>query len=123
MYARRVDAYRESEKTAMSGREIEAAALTKAAMGLKTCQDQWDTEGHAVRLDEAIRLTQNIWTILQSELADPGNPLPLRVRQSILSLGAFVDKRLFEVMARPAPEKLSAVIDIHLNLAAGLRGS
>jgi flagellar protein FlaF len=107
----------------MSGREIEAAALTKAAMGLKTCQDAWDTEGHAARLDEAIRLTQNIWTILQSELASPENPLPLRVRQSILSLGLFIDKRLFEVMAHPDPKKLSAVIEIHLNLAAGLRGS
>ncbi len=123
MYARPIDAYAAAEKTAMSGREIEAAALTKAALSLKACQEHWGDGDHATRLDEALRLTQTIWTILQSELANPSNPLPREVRQSILSLGAFVDRRTFDVLAEPAPEKLSIIINIHLNLAAGLRGA
>jgi len=48
--------------------------------------------------------------------------LPWNVRQDILNLSLFVDKRIFEIMAFPAPEKLTALIKINRNLAAGLRG-
>jgi len=43
------------------------------------------------------------------------------LREDILNLSLFVDKRFFEVMAYPSPEKLSIVIDINFNMAAGLR--
>jgi flagellar protein FlaF len=33
-----------------------------------------------------------------------------------------VDRRSFEVLAYPAPEKLDVLININLNVAAGLRG-
>ena len=32
-------------------------------------------------------------------------------------------KRIFDIMAYPSPEKLTIIININLNLAAGLRGS
>jgi flagellar protein FlaF len=51
------------------------------------------------------------------------NPLPVEIRNNILTLSLFVDKRIIDVMANPEPEKLKIVIDINLNLAAGLRGS
>jgi flagellar protein FlaF len=38
-------------------------------------------------------------------------------------LAAFIDRRIFETMAFPSPEKLKIVIDINNNLAAGLRSS
>ena len=53
----------------------------------------------------------------------PDNPLPKQIKEDILSLSAFIDKRIFEVMSYPAPEKLDAIININLNLAAGLNGS
>jgi hypothetical protein len=34
-----------------------------------------------------------------------------------------VDKRIFEVMTGPVAEKLNIIININLNLAAGLRNS
>jgi len=37
-----------------------------------------------------------------------------------LRLSAFVDKRTFQVMAEPSPDKLQALIDINRNIAAGL---
>jgi flagellar protein FlaF len=40
-----------------------------------------------------------------------------------LRLSAFVDRRIFETLAAPAPEKLEAIININNNIAAGLRGS
>lgn len=52
----------------------------------------------------------------------PDNPLPQKLREDILNLSLFIDKRLFEVLAFPnAPERLTIVIDINFNIAAGLR--
>ena len=123
MYAAQVEAYQKALKATMSGREIESAVLTKAALKLKECQDNWDTQDRDARLDEALRFNQLVWSIFQGELMKDDNPLPVQLRQDILGLSAFVDKRIFEVMAFPSPEKLNAIININLNLAAGLRES
>jgi flagellar protein FlaF len=107
----------------MSGRETEARVLTQAAVKLKSCQDNWNAEDRDTRLNEALKYNQRIWSIFQGELANRENPLPEQLRQDLLSLGAFIDRRIFETMAYPAPEKLTAIININQNIAAGLRGS
>jgi flagellar protein FlaF len=62
-----------------------------------------------------------VWSFFQAEPSDPENPLPKSLREDILNLSIFIDKRLFEVLASPDPDKLSIVIDIDFNIAAGLR--
>ncbi len=89
---------------------------------LQQCRDNWSAEDRNEQLNAALKYNQMIWTVFQGELAKPEHPLPKKLREDILSLGLFIDKRIFEVMAFPAQEKLSAIIDINLNLAAGLRG-
>jgi len=121
MYAAQVEAYQKALKATMSGREIESAVLTKAALKLKECQDNWDTEDRNAKLDEALKFNQLVWSIFQGELMKEDNPLPIQLRRDILELSAFIDKRIFEVMAFPSPEKLDIIININLNLAAGLR--
>jgi flagellar protein FlaF len=74
-------------------------------------------------LEEALKYNQKIWTLFQAELAKPDNPLPKKLREDLLSLSAFVDKRIFELLSFPTPEKLTAIININLNIAAGLRGT
>ncbi|MDY0188549.1 MAG: flagellar biosynthesis regulator FlaF [Syntrophus sp. (in: bacteria)] len=123
MYAAQLDIYRTAQKEAMSGREIEALALTRAALQLRKCQLEWDPQDREGQRSEALSLNQRIWTILQGELAKEDNPLPLQLRRDLLSLSVFVDKRTFEVMAHPAKEKLTMLIKINLNLAAGLRSN
>lgn len=123
MYATQLEAYRTVQKTTMSGREIEASVLTKAALMLQYCQNNWDTEDRDLKLEEALKFTQMIWSIFQGELSKPDNPLPKKLREDILSLSLFIDKRVFDIMSFPAPEKLTVIININLNLAAGLRGS
>ena len=122
MYATQLQAYQTVQKTTMSGKEIEASVLTKGALLLQQCQNSWDADNRDDRLAEAVRYNQTIWSVFQSELAKPDNPLPKKLRQDILSLSLFIDKRLFEIMTMPSPEKLNTVININLNLAAGLRG-
>lgn len=123
MYANAVGAYETISKMTMSGREIEATVLTKAARKLKACQEHWDTAHRDDMLEEALKFNQRIWSIFQSELSHEDNPLPKKLRLDIIRLSSFIDKRIFETMAEPSPEKLSIIIDINDNLAAGLRSS
>jgi flagellar protein FlaF len=104
----------------MSGRELEASILNQAALKLKHCQDHWDADDHDEKLMTALEYNQQVWSILQSELVKPDNPLPDQIRRNLLNLSAFVDQRIFETMAFPAPEKLTIVIEINRNIAAGL---
>ncbi|MEJ2163889.1 MAG: flagellar biosynthesis regulator FlaF [Desulfobacterales bacterium] len=115
--------YETVSKATQSGREIEAAVLTKAAVKLKKCQDNWDAQDRDDRLEEALKYNQRVWSIFQSELSRDNHELPRKLRLDILRLAAFIDKRIFETMAFPEPEKLDIVIAINNNLAAGLRGS
>ena len=109
------------QKESMSGRELEASVLTKAGLLLKACQDNWDAPDREAKLLDAIKFNQKVWSFFQAELSEPDNPMPRKLREDILNLSLFVDKRFFEVMAFPAPEKLSIGIDINFNIAAGLR--
>ncbi|HOI18236.1 MAG TPA: flagellar biosynthesis regulator FlaF [Geobacteraceae bacterium] len=104
----------------MTQRELEASLLTRAGLMLKSCQDNWDAPDRDRRLEEAIKFNQKIWSFFQSELTMPDNPLPKNLREDILNLSLFLDKRLFEVLAYPQPQKLTIAININLNLAAGL---
>jgi flagellar protein FlaF len=105
----------------MSQRELEASVLTKAGRMLKNCQDNWNAPDRDAMLDEAVRYNQKVWSFFQSELSMPDNPLPKKLREDILSLSLFIDKRLIEVLAFPSPEKLNIVIKINFGLAEGLR--
>jgi len=121
MYASARQAYDSATRTAVSGRELEARALSKAARQLEDCARDWGQPGHATRLDEAIRFNQRLWTILQTELAQPEHPLPLELRINLLRLSQFIDRRSFEVLADPKPGALKALVDLNRNIAEGLR--
>ena len=116
-------AYEKVSQATQSGSEIEAAVLTKAALKLKECQENWDAPDRDDRLEEALKYNQRIWSIFQSELVREDHELPKKLRLDILRLAAFIDRRIFETMAFPSPEKLNIVIDINNNISAGLRSS
>jgi flagellar biosynthesis activator protein FlaF len=120
--AQQLAAYRTVQKITSSGREIEALVLSRAAEKLAEVQSNWNAPDRDERLDEALRHNQFVWSIFQGELMKEDNPLPKQLRQDILSLSAFIDKRIYEIMSYPAPEKLTVIINLNLNLAAGLRG-
>ena len=123
IYAPQLEAYKTVKIASASGRDIEAGALTRCALMLSDCQKNWDAPDREEKLAEALRINQQVWSIFQSELTSKDNPLPRKLKEDILSLSVFIDKRIIEVMAYPAPEKLKILIDINLNLAAGLRSN
>lgn len=118
-----VNAYTTMQKENLSGRELEASVLSRAGLMLKSVKDHWDAPDRDQKLLDAIKFNQKVWSFFQAELSDPENPLPKNLREDILNLSLFIDKRLFEVLAFPDPEKLAIVIDIDFNIAAGLRSN
>lgn len=114
-------AYAANQGGMLSGRDLEASVLARAGLLLKQVQDNWDAVDRPERLLEAITFNQKVWSFFRAELSNPDNPLPQNLKQDILNLGLFVDKRLLEVMATPDKDKLNIVIDIDFNIAAGLR--
>ena len=121
MHSSPLQAYETVNKTTMSGREIEAAVLTKAARKLLDCQENWDAADSKEKLNEALKFNQLVWSIFQGELAKEDNPLDRYLRVNLLQLSAFVDRRIFETMADASPEKLTIIININNNIATGLR--
>ena len=122
MYNNAYKSYQDVEKATLSGRETEARVLTQAAIKLQVCQKNW-RDGNFEELDAALKYNQKIWSIFQGELSKPDNPLPTPIKSDLLKLAGFIDKRIFETMSFPSPEKLDIIIKINQNIAAGLRES
>lgn len=119
------DVYKKAEKKSLAGKDLEVAVLVKGARLLKECQRNWESYTQKQRLTElaeACKYNQRVWAVFQTEALQEDNPLPAQLKRNILLLAGYVDKRLIDVLAYPSPEKLTQVIDINLNIAAGLRG-
>lgn len=115
-----MNAYARTSRSVMTPREAESAVLAKAAQRLQIVRDDWANQ--AAELVPALNFNQKLWTILATASTEPNSPLPPEMKQTMANLAAFVFRRSIEVMAEPAPEKLTAIININLNLAAGLSG-
>jgi flagellar protein FlaF len=120
VYATQLEEYKTTQKLNMTGREIEAGALMQAALKIKECQNNWNAADREARLNKALRDNQTVWSILQGDLIKEDNPLSQQVKEDILRLSVFIDQRTYEVMLKPVPEKLTILIDINMNIAAGL---
>jgi flagellar biosynthesis activator protein FlaF len=122
MHSSQAEVYSRAQVSALSDREAEAAVLMKAAAMMKHVQSHWSAADRDITLEKALRYNQRLWTFFQVALLDEKNPLPQHIRENVLRLSAFIDRRIFETLAYPAPEKLDILININTNIAAGLKG-
>jgi flagellar protein FlaF len=119
------EVYKKAEKENLTGKNLEVFVLVKGARLLRECQKNWNkltNKQQMLQLGEACKYNQRIWAVFQTEALREDNPLPAVLKRNILLLAGFVDKKLIDVLAYPSPEKLTQIIDINLNIAAGLRG-
>ena len=72
---------------------------------------------------DAVRLNWRLWTIIQAEQYDPDCTTEKSIREGLLNLSNFVDKRSLDLLARPNPTKLEVLINVNRNIAAGLLGT
>lgn len=72
---------------------------------------------------DVVRLNWRVWTIFQAELVDPECQTPRPIRENLLNLSNFIDKRSAELIANPEAAKLPVLININRQIGAGLLGS
>lgn len=113
------NAYAKTAMTGTSQRELEAAALMKAATRLKSLQDQWDTDRSD--LDAALAFNRKLWTILSTSATESDSPLPPDLQRNIALIAIFIFNRSLDMILEPKREDLNVLIEINRNIAAGLK--
>lgn len=100
----------------------EAWALVEAARRMAAALEAGPLDQPDIRkaLRDSLRLNWRLWTIFQSELSADDCPVPLEIRQNMLSLCNFVDSHTVQTMAEPTPEKVAILIEMNRNIATGL---
>lgn len=73
-------------------------------------------------MHQALLFNRRLWPIFMSAAESNDNPQPIEIRRDIANIGVFVMKQAVEMQMDPAPVKLTPLIDINCNLAAGLSG-
>ncbi|MBF0268506.1 MAG: flagellar biosynthesis regulator FlaF [Alphaproteobacteria bacterium] len=114
----KINAYSDAQKTAMSPREVEAMALTKAAFLLEEAKKDVD---NYQAFSQALRFNHLLWTIIQTDITDKNNKLPPELKANIMSLSIFVDKQTAKALAEGTANLLDVLINVNRNLAEGLR--
>ncbi|MCZ4272687.1 flagellar biosynthesis regulator FlaF [Maritalea porphyrae] len=112
-------AYQQTAKKTASPRELEASLLSKSAAQLQRIKDDWDNKKS--ELDGALTYNRKLWTVFLTSVTKDENPLPVAIKQNVANLGIFVMNQTIQILANPAPEKLTVMININQELAAGLR--
>ena len=80
---------------------------------------QADETGHGPDQIAAVDKNNQLWTILASDLADPGNKLPDQVRAGLLSLAGFALRHGHQALAGKVG--IAPLIDINMAMMRGLR--
>jgi flagellar biosynthesis activator protein FlaF len=113
-------AYGAVARQVASPRELEASLLLKAASRLQAVHDRW--EESRPQLGDALLYNRKLWTIFVTSITGPQNPLPTEVRQNVATLGLFVLNHTISVLSNPRRERLTPLISINREVAAGLSG-
>ena len=92
-------------------------ALAETALQMTAARQDPTNE---TALLQAVRLNWRLWTIFQASLFEPDCPLPVELRDNLLSLSNFVDRHTAGIITDPDPAKLDILIDINRELASGL---
>lgn len=121
MHQQATQAYQQVAKRTASPRDLEATLLTKSAGNLQRIRDDWD--GARGDLYSALKFNRKLWTVFMSSVTRDDSPLPQSIRQNIANLGMFVMNHSIKLEANPQASRLSVLININREIAAGLRAA
>lgn len=113
-----VVAYSQTAKITQTPRDLEGSLLLKSAVQLQSIKD--DFENKTNELTEALYYNRKLWTLFMTSATDDSHPLPTEVKNNIASLGVFIANHTLEVLKDPTPAKLTTLININREIAAGL---
>jgi flagellar biosynthesis activator protein FlaF len=112
-------AYKTVGAQTVSPRVLEANLLSSAAGKLQRCRDDWENTRH--ELTTALLFNRKLWTVFLGSVTGEESQLPKALRENIANLGIFVMKHTLTVLGEPEARKLTVLININRELAAGLR--
>jgi flagellar biosynthesis activator protein FlaF len=112
-------AYKTVGAQTVSPRVLEANLLSRAAGQLQRCRDDWDNTRH--ELTTVLLFNRKLWTVFVGSVTGEESQLPKALRENIANLGIFVMKQTLNVMSEPEARKLTVLININREIAAGLR--
>ena len=112
-------AYKTVGAQTVSPRVLEANLLSSAAAKLQRCRDDWDNTRH--ELTTALLFNRKLWTVFLGSVTGEESQLPKPLRENIANLGIFVMKQTMNVLGEPEARKLTVLININREIAAGLR--
>ena len=96
-------------------------ARTEAWALLESARELSRTRGGSADLFlTALRRNWRLWTIFQASLLDPECAMPAEIRSNLLGLANFIDKRTAELLAKPDPGRVDALININVQIGEGL---
>lgn len=115
--------YAASQQTALNTgapQNVEAYALIELARRMAAAQaDPVDRDA----VLHVVRTNWKLWTIIQASLVDPDCAVPTAIRENLLSLSNFVDRRSAELLSNPDAAALTTLININRQIGAGLLGN
>lgn len=100
-------------------RQIEARALLKAARFLQDIQMRWETVTQG-EIEAGLKINRHVWLAFFEQAAGKDEPQKYSLSNNITTLASFVFKRSLEILTRPDAQKLTALITINREVAAGL---
>ena len=112
-------AYKTVGAQTVSPRVLEANLLSSAAGKLQRCRDDWENTRH--ELTAALMFNRKLWTVFLGSVTGDESQLPKPLRENIANLGLFVMKQTMTIQAEPSANKLTVLININREIAAGLR--
>jgi len=96
-------------------------ARTEAWALLESARELSRTRGGPVNLFlAALRRNWRLWTIFQASLLEPECTVPAEIRGNLLGLANFIDRRTAELLSKPEPSRVDALININIQIGEGL---
>lgn len=118
-YAKAAGSYGKTAKETPDQRELEAQLLFKAAGELQKLHDRWD-EATPEDIENILTYNRKLWMLFFDTAVENTDDRPLDLRNNIVNLCNFIFKRSINILSEPAKEKLTVLIDINRQVAAGL---
>lgn len=118
--------YASQQRQALDNAPPQAAegwAMIEMARRLDDTARQPEGEARTEALRDLVRRNWQMWTILQASLIDPECGVPREIRENLLSLSNFVDKRSVDFLSEPDSAKLEVLVNINRQIGAGLMGN
>lgn len=114
--------YRQTQMNAAgSGRQVEISILEMAAGKLRGCLGEEEVISYQSGIDEALRFNQKVWDVFCADWSDENCKLDQSIQENLLSLGLFVKKRTFTMLAQPTRSGVLALVELNDNLIEGLK--